>query len=294
MLAQQVALALRLQLLPQRVVLGARGRHHALQHRRRRALPRAGAQTAEARLRLCQQPPQPLNLPLAPHEIAVQAQERLRLDAQRVSPVSAAGFGQRVQPRRLVLHVPALLSRGAQPLLREPQLLLRCAELLRQRIGVGVGIRRRGLCLLGLLLHRGEGVQLGLDRPDVFGEAVGVVLERPGENATLSLAPLAEIATADASAIAGRYVSDELEAAMTIEARDGAAYAVFEGMLGQGRRERLAPLAEDVWSLATRRAMDAPAPGDWTLLVQRDDAGQVIGASLGCWLARRVSYRREG
>ena len=136
--------------------------------------------------------------------------------------------------------------------------------------------------------------RLGAPGVTVMREGDALRMERPGENATLSLAPLAEIATADASAIAGRYVSDELEAAMTIEARDGAAYAVFEGMLGQGRRERLAPLAEDVWSLATRRAMDAPAPGDWTLLVQRDDAGQVIGASLGCWLARRVSYRREG
>jgi D-aminopeptidase len=79
---------------------------------------------------------------------------------------------------------------------------------------------------------------------------------------------------------------------MVIAARDGAAYARFTGMLGTGRMERMAPAGEDVWTIATRRSMDAPAPGDWTLVVHRDPAGRVAGATLGCWLARSLPYER--
>jgi D-aminopeptidase len=42
----------------------------------------------------------------------------------------------------------------------------------------------------------------------------------------------------------------------------------------------------------TRRAMDAPAPGDWTLQVQRALGGKVSGVMLGCWLARRIEYQK--
>ena len=79
---------------------------------------------------------------------------------------------------------------------------------------------------------------------------------------------------------------------MDIEARGGAVRARFEGMLGTGRPERVAPAGRDVWLVATRRSMDAPAPGDWTLIVRRDGAGRVTGLTLGSWLARGVEYRR--
>jgi D-aminopeptidase len=39
--------------------------------------------------------------------------------------------------------------------------------------------------------------------------------------------------------------------------------------------------------------MDAPAPGDWTVLVRRDGAGKVSGLTLGCWLARGLDYQRQ-
>jgi len=100
------------------------------------------------------------------------------------------------------------------------------------------------------------------------------------------------LATADATEIAGRYESTELEAAMIIEARDRGVYASFEGMLGTGRMERVHPASPDIWLVATRRSMDAPAPGDWTLHLSRDADGGVDGAVLGCWLARGVVYRK--
>jgi len=120
----------------------------------------------------------------------------------------------------------------------------------------------------------------------------GLTMLRPDENTTRKLTPLPEIASADATEIAGRYRSDELDAEMEIEARDGGVYAVFRGMLGEGRRERMAAAGKDAWRIATRRSMDAPAPGDWTLVIGRDAAGAVSGATLSCWLARGVPYTR--
>ena len=52
------------------------------------------------------------------------------------------------------------------------------------------------------------------------------------------------------------------------------------------------PAGPDLWTLVTRRSMDAPAPGEWTLQVQRDGEGRVSGLMLGCWLARGIVYAR--
>jgi D-aminopeptidase len=38
--------------------------------------------------------------------------------------------------------------------------------------------------------------------------------------------------------------------------------------------------------------MDAPAPGDWTLAFKRDEAGNVTGMTVGCWLARKIEYKK--
>ncbi|WP_054008785.1 D-aminopeptidase [Cypionkella psychrotolerans] len=122
--------------------------------------------------------------------------------------------------------------------------------------------------------------------------ATGVTLTRPKDNTEAMLTPLAVLDSANAAEIAGHYHSPELDASMEIEARDGAAYARFTGLLGSGRMERMAPAGLDVWTVATRRSMDAPAPGDWTMVIQRDAKGGVGGLTLGCWLAREVAYLR--
>lgn len=122
------------------------------------------------------------------------------------------------------------------------------------------------------------------------GEAL--TMRRAGDNLTTRLDPVAPVALANGSEIAGRYHSAELEAAMVIEARDGGVYAYFEGMLGTGRMERVHPAAADIWLIATRRSMDAAAPGDWTLSILRDASGAVSGATLGCWLARAIGYTK--
>lgn len=119
-----------------------------------------------------------------------------------------------------------------------------------------------------------------------------LVMTRTGDNTINMLQPLAVADTADAAEIAGVYHSGELEAGLTVEASDGAAYARFDGMLGTGKMERMAPAGKDVWILATRRSMDAPAPGDWTAIFSRDASGQIDGLTLSCWLARGVRYRK--
>lgn len=154
----------------------------------------------------------------------------------------------------------------------------------------------------GITLRYGTGPVRLRQAPDGRAVTAGITLTRDGaglamwreaENQRLHATPLSPLAQADAGAIAGRYWSDELEARLEITAAGGAAFAGFEGLLGRGPAEPVYPLAEDVWIIATRRSMDAPAPGDWTLQVHRDAAGQVAGLTVGCWLARNVTYRRE-
>lgn len=121
-----------------------------------------------------------------------------------------------------------------------------------------------------------------------------LIMERSFENLAVRAKRLDPLDRADAADIAGRYRSDELGAWLEIQSRDGAAYIGFEGMLGPGPMERMYPLARDLWTVTTRRAMDADPPGEWTLRVARNSSGAIEGLTLGCWLARGIVYRRVG
>ncbi len=135
-----------------------------------------------------------------------------------------------------------------------------------------------------------------LASPDVTLTRQGARLHmtRAGDNIDTVMDPLPRVEAANGAGIAGHYHSAEVDGAMEIEARDGGVHARFTGMLGTGIWERLHPVGPDVWALATRRAMDAPAPGDWTMKITRGDAGKVTGLRLGCWLARKVDYLKRG
>jgi D-aminopeptidase len=116
-------------------------------------------------------------------------------------------------------------------------------------------------------------------------------MERPGENHTTRLAPHAGSAATD---IAGRYACEELGAELLIHTDGGTPYGAFSGFLGTGRMELLDPIGPDLWALPCHRALDHTPPGDWTLALQRDPSGRVAAATVGCWLARGLSYRRVG
>ncbi|MBD9374234.1 D-aminopeptidase [Rhizobium sp. ARZ01] len=116
-------------------------------------------------------------------------------------------------------------------------------------------------------------------------------MERPGENLRVTAH---RIPAGNRDDIAGRFVSEELEASFEIVSAGGACYGAFEGFLGKGAMQPIHPVGRDVWRLSCRRSMDAPAPGDWTILVRRDVAGEVCGLTVGCWLARKVEYVKAG
>ncbi len=117
----------------------------------------------------------------------------------------------------------------------------------------------------------------------------GLWMERPLENQKSRLLPCVGTPSTD---IAGRYRCNELDAELTVTDAGGVLYGGFSGFLGQGRMELLEPIGADVWALPCPRALDHTPPGDWTLAVQRDTAGDATGITLGCWLARRLPYIR--
>lgn len=123
-------------------------------------------------------------------------------------------------------------------------------------------------------------------------EGDDIVMRRPSENHAERLTPVPPAPAVADPQIAGRYRSAELAADIVVECRDGGTYLTAEGFLGTGRPEIVQPIGPDLWLVVTRRSMDAPAPGDWTLKAVRDEAGAIAGLTLGCWLARGIDYAR--
>ncbi len=117
-------------------------------------------------------------------------------------------------------------------------------------------------------------------------------LDRPGDNASARLEPLAP--ATGARDVAGRYRCEEFGAELSVTAAGGILYGGFSGPLGQGRMELLDPVGADVWALPCPRALDHTPPGDWTLAFRRDAGGAVVGVTVGCWLARGLEYDRLG
>ena len=119
------------------------------------------------------------------------------------------------------------------------------------------------------------------------GDAIRI--NRPREN--LSSTAI-RIASGDAQGLEGRYFSRELEASLEIDMVGTALYGRFEGLLGRGPAHTIYPMGRDIFVLSCQRSMDAPAPGDWTIQVERDAAGNVCGIVIGCWLARNIAYKK--
>ena len=119
-----------------------------------------------------------------------------------------------------------------------------------------------------------------------------VIMERKDENLVTTLTELATTPFTPNAEFAGRYYCDELDATLNIVAQDGGLYAVCEGVLGTGIMERVHPVGPDTWIFVTRRSMDAPAPGEWTIIASRTEDGKIGNLTVGCWLARKLVYRR--
>ncbi|MBV2144109.1 D-aminopeptidase [Falsochrobactrum sp. TDYN1] len=114
-----------------------------------------------------------------------------------------------------------------------------------------------------------------------------IYLERESENLKLDMKRLAGDVRQD---IAGRYHCSELETDLLLVAQGGAFYGAFEGFLGKSDMHPLYSAGPDVWLLPVQRSMDAPSPGEWKLVFHRNEAGEITGLKLGCWLARNMDY----
>lgn len=119
------------------------------------------------------------------------------------------------------------------------------------------------------------------------GNAIQLV--RPGENLK---AVATRIAGQGGEGLEGRYFSRETDGFLDIAATGAVLFGRFEGLLGTGPMHAIHPVGDDVFVLSCQRSMDAPAPGRWTVQVERNDAGDVCGLVLGCWLARNLMYRK--
>lgn len=123
----------------------------------------------------------------------------------------------------------------------------------------------------------------------------GLRMDRRQENFSSLLQPLEALpddSLVSADDIAGRYSAVELQSGLDITISGGQPFGAFSGFLGQGPVQPLFAIAPDVWLMPVRRSMDAPAPGDFTLLVRRDATGRVSGIEVGCWLARHNVFER--
>jgi len=133
-----------------------------------------------------------------------------------------------------------------------------------------------------------DGVARGTDMTlSLVGPRLRIM--RPGD-AIDSLAERVELGAPDD--IAGRYRSQELESELEIVIAGGSWFAGFSGFLGAGPMMPLMPAGPDVWRMACHRSLDAPAPGDWTIRIARTPDGKVSDITVGCWLARNVTFSR--
>jgi hypothetical protein len=99
---------------------------------------------------------------------------------------------------------------------------------------------------------------------------------------------------ANSSDIHGHYYCAEINSVFHCSGSGGMLYGSFDGFLGQGPVHLLRSLADDVWALACPRAMDSTPPGDWTVVVHRDNNDNITGITIGCWLARKLEFLKTG
>jgi CubicO group peptidase (beta-lactamase class C family) len=90
----------------------------------------------------------------------------------------------------------------------------------------------------------------------------------------------------------GQYRCTEIDSVFTCTGTGGMLYGSFEGFMGHGPVHLMRYLGEDIWFLTCPRGLDAPAPGDWTVVFKREETGTIVSVVMGCWLARNVQFTR--
>jgi len=91
----------------------------------------------------------------------------------------------------------------------------------------------------------------------------------------------------------GRYYCGEVESTFSVTGTGAMLYGSFTGYLGNGPIHLMKYVGEDIWLLSCPRSMDAPAPGEWTIVFKRGGDGTVEGVTVGCWLARKINFVKQ-
>jgi hypothetical protein len=123
-------------------------------------------------------------------------------------------------------------------------------------------------------------------------------VERTDENRTIQakrIQPPADAATTIVASanVSGTYRCDEADSTFTVSGEDGVLHGSFDGFLGEGPVWLMRHLGESVWALGNPRSLDSTPPGDWTVVFKRgEDGKEVLGCTVGCWLARGLQYAK--
>ena len=122
-------------------------------------------------------------------------------------------------------------------------------------------------------------------------------MEREHDNRTLRLERIQpptdnEIAQGPALEYVGTYYCEESDSTFNVTNIGGAWYGSFDGYLGKGPIWMMWQLGGNVFVLGNPRGLDSTPPGDWTVVFQPAKDGKSAGATVGCWLARKVEYKR--
>ncbi|OQE38331.1 hypothetical protein PENCOP_c008G06947 [Penicillium coprophilum] len=119
-------------------------------------------------------------------------------------------------------------------------------------------------------------------------------IHRVGDNRILSARRIVpKQSTLRDTSFQGVYHGAEIESIFHCTGEDGMLYGAFDGYLGRGNATPMRYLGDDVWVLTCPRGLDAPAPGDWTIVFSRDEHDAIQGFTIGCWLARKVDFVKK-
>lgn len=103
---------------------------------------------------------------------------------------------------------------------------------------------------------------------------------------------LSSTVSLEASSYQGKYFCSEIQSTFYCVGSGHLLYCHFNGILGEGPVQLMRYIGNDVWVIRCPRGLDAPAPGDWTVVFRRNTDGRFVGVTIGCWLARRLEYTR--
>jgi hypothetical protein len=125
-------------------------------------------------------------------------------------------------------------------------------------------------------------------------DGTSIHLHVPQDNRTIHAQRVASGKPAsNSSELQGDYHCAEIDSVFHCSGSGDMLYGMFNGFLGQGPVYMMRSLGDDLWALACPRAMDSTPPGDWTIIIRRNNDGKVAGVTIGCWLARRLEFIKQ-